>query len=162
MKVKEESGKAGLKLNIRKTKIMASGPITSWQIDWKTMETVMDFIFLGSKITVDGDCSHEIKRCLLFGRKTMTNLNSVQSLSCVRLFATPWTVAHQASLSITNSMDMSLSKLQEMVKDREAWCAAVHGVAKSWTRLNNNNRITSPDSGEDEPDWLALCTSSMI
>ena len=63
---------------------------------------------------------------------------------------------------ITDSMDMSLSKLQEMVKDREAWCAAVHGVAKSWTRLNNNNRITSPDSGEDEPDWLALCTSSMI
>ena len=112
MKMKEESEKAGLQLNIHKTMIMASGPITSWQIDWKTMETVMDFIFLGSKITVDGDCSHEIKRCLLFGRKTMTNLNSVQSLSCVRLFATPWTVAHQASLSITNSW--SLLKLMSI------------------------------------------------
>ena len=74
MKVKEESEKAGLKLNIWKTKIMASGPITSWHIDGKTMETVTDFIFLGSKITADGDCSHEIKRHLLFGRKAMTNL----------------------------------------------------------------------------------------
>ena len=69
MKVKEESGKAGLKLNFQKTKIMASGSITSWQIDWKTMETVRDFIFLGSKITADGDCSHEIKRHLLLGIK---------------------------------------------------------------------------------------------
>ena len=69
MKVKEESEKVGLKLNIRKTKIMASGPITSWQIDGKTMETVTDFLFLGSKITADCDCSHEIKRCLLLGRK---------------------------------------------------------------------------------------------
>ena len=77
MKVKEDSGKAGLKLNIQKTKIMASGPMTSWQIDGKTMETVADFIFLGSKITVDGDCSYEIKRCLLFGRKGMTNLDSI-------------------------------------------------------------------------------------
>ena len=76
MKVKE-SEKAGLKLNIQNTKIMASGPITSWQIDGETMETVTDFIFLGSKITADGDCSHEIKRCLLLGRKAMTNLDSV-------------------------------------------------------------------------------------
>ena len=74
MKVKEESEKVGLKLNIRKTKIMASGPITSWQIDG---ETVTDFIFVGSKIIVDGDCSHEIKRCFLLGRKSMTNLNSM-------------------------------------------------------------------------------------
>ena len=73
MKVKEESEKVGLKLNIQKTKIMASGPITSWQIDGETVETVADFIFLGSKITADGDCSHEIKRCLLLGRKAMTN-----------------------------------------------------------------------------------------
>ena len=71
MKVKEESEKAGLKLNIQKTKIMASGPITSWQIDGETMETGTDFIFLGSKITADGDCNHEIKRCLLLGRKVM-------------------------------------------------------------------------------------------
>ena len=135
MKVKEESEKVGLKLNIKKTKIMASGPITSWQIDGETMETVTDFIILGSKITADGDCSHEIKRRLLLGRKTMTNLDSilksrditlstkvclvkamvfpivmygcefssVQLLNCVRLFATPWNAAHQASLSITNS-----------------------------------------------------------
>ena len=77
MKVKEESGKVGLKLNIQKTKILGSGPITSWQIDGETMETVRDFIFLGSKITADGDCSHEIKRCLLFGRKAMINLDSI-------------------------------------------------------------------------------------
>ena len=74
MKVKEESEKAGLKLNIQKTKNMASSPITSWQIDGETMETMTDFIFLGSKVTVDNDCSHEIERCLLLGRKAMTNL----------------------------------------------------------------------------------------
>ena len=77
MKVKEESEKVGLKLNIQKTKIMASGPITSWQIDGKTVETVVDFIFLGSKITADGDFSHDIKRRLLFGRKVMTNIDSI-------------------------------------------------------------------------------------
>ena len=77
MKVKEESEKVGLKLNIRKTKIMASGPITSWQIDGKTIETVRHFIFLGSKIIADGDCSHEIKRHLLLGREVRTNLDSI-------------------------------------------------------------------------------------
>ena len=77
MKVKEESEKLGLKLNIQKTKIMASGPITSWDIDWETVDTVSDFISLGSKITADGDCSHEIKRRLLLGRKVMTNLDSI-------------------------------------------------------------------------------------
>ena len=77
MKVKEESEKVGLKVNIQKTKIMASGPITSWEIDGETVETVSDFVFRGSKITADGDCSHEIKRCLLLGRKVMTNLNSI-------------------------------------------------------------------------------------
>ena len=77
MKVKEESKKVGLKLNIQKTKIMASGPITSWQIDGETVEKVLDFILGGSKITADGDCSHEIKRCLLLGRKVMTNLDSI-------------------------------------------------------------------------------------
>ena len=77
MKVKVESEKVGLKLNIQKWKIMASGPITSWEIDGETVVTVSDFIFLGSKITADGDCSHEIKRCLLLGRKVMTNLNSM-------------------------------------------------------------------------------------
>ena len=77
MKIKEEGEKAGLKLNIQKTKIMASGPVSSWQIDGETMETVTDFIFLGSKITADTDCSHEIKRCLLLGRKAMINLDSI-------------------------------------------------------------------------------------
>ena len=85
MKVKEESKKAGLKLNIQKTKILASGPITSWQIDGETMETVRDFISFGSKSTEDGECSHEIKRCLLLGRKPITNLDSMlkkQTLLC--------------------------------------------------------------------------------
>ena len=77
MKVKEESEKVGLKLNIQKTEIMASGPITSWQIDGETVETVTDFIFLGSQIIADDDCSHEIKRCLLLGRKAVTNLDSI-------------------------------------------------------------------------------------
>ena len=77
MKVKEENGKIGLKLNIQKTKIMTSRPITSWQINWETVETVRDFIFLGSKITADGDCSHDIKKCLLLGRKAMTNLDNI-------------------------------------------------------------------------------------
>ena len=85
MKVKEESEKAGLKLNIQKTKIMASGPITSWQIDDETMETVRDFIFLGSKITADGDCTHEIKRCLLLGRKEVKNLGSILKITDITL-----------------------------------------------------------------------------
>ena len=91
MKVKEESEKVGLKLHIQKTKIMVSGPITSWEIDGETVETVSDFIFLGSKITANGDCSHEIKRGLLLGRKMMANLDQIRSdqlLSPVRLFAT--------------------------------------------------------------------------
>ena len=115
MKVKEESEKVGLKLNIQKTKNMASGPITSWELDGETVETVADFILGGSKITADGDCSHEIKTLLLIGRKVVTNLvqfNSVQSLSHVQLFVTPWTAARQASLSITNSQ--SLLKLKSI------------------------------------------------
>ena len=85
MKVKEESEKVGIKLNIQKTKIMASGPITSWQIDGKTVETVTDFIFLGSKITEDGDCSHEIKRRLHLGKKVMTNLDSILKSRAITL-----------------------------------------------------------------------------
>ena len=85
MKLKEESEKAGLKLNIQKTEIMSSGPVTSWQIDEETMATVRDFIFLGFKITADGDCSHEIKRCLLLGRKTMTNLESISKTRDIAL-----------------------------------------------------------------------------
>ena len=102
MKVKEESEKVGLKLNIQKTKIMASGPIRSWEIDGETVETVSDFIFGGSKITADGDCSHEIKRRLLLGRKVMTNLLLLllSHFSHVRLCATQETAAHQAPPSL--------------------------------------------------------------
>ena len=223
MKVKEESEKFGLKLNIQKPKIMASGPITSWEIDGETVETVSDFIFGGSKITKDGDCSHEIKRCLLIGRKFMTHLDSIlknrditlptkvclvkatvfpvvmyeceswtvkktecQKIDALelwcwrRLLRVPWTArrSSQSILKETNPgcsleglmlklklqyfghlirridslektlmlggirgrkrrgqrwLDMNLSKVQEFVMDREAWCAAIHGVAKSQT-----------------------------
>ena len=102
MKVKEESEKVGLKLNIQKTKIMASGPITSWQIDGETVETVTDFIFWGSKIIADGDCIHEIKRRLLLGRKGITNLLLLllSRFSHVQLCVTPETAAHQAPPSL--------------------------------------------------------------
>ena len=108
MKVKEESEKVGLKLNIQRTKIMASGPITSWVIDGETVETVSDFIFLGSKITADGDCSHEIKRHLLLGRKVMTNLES-----------------------ILKSRDITLSKKVQLVK--AMFFPAIMYGCESWT-----------------------------
>ena len=96
MKLKEESEKVGLKLNIQKIKIMASGPITSWPIDGETVETVTDFILGGSKITADGDCSHEIKKCLLFGRKVMTNLDSILESSSNCCFLTCIQISQEA------------------------------------------------------------------
>ena len=116
MRVKEQSENVGLKLNIQETKIMASGPITSWQIDVETVETVSDFIFLGSKITADGDCSHEIKRRLLFGRKVMTNLDSI--------------------FREDDSTPLQYSCLENPMNGGP-WWAAVHGVAKSQTQLGD-------------------------
>ena len=114
--MKEEREKSGLKLNIQKTKIMASSPITSWQIDVETRETVTDFIFLGSKTTANGDCSHEIKRRLLLGRKAMINLDNI--------------------FGEGNGTPLQYSCLENPM-DGGAWWAAVHEVAKSQTRLSN-------------------------
>ena len=100
MKVKEESEKAGLKLNIQKTKLMASGPISSWKIDGEIMEIVIDFIFLGSKITVDGDCHHEIKRLLLLGRKALTNLDSVLKIIALTI----WTFVRKVITLLFNML----------------------------------------------------------
>ena len=262
MKVREESEKVGLKLNIQKTKIMASSPITSWQIDGETVETVRDFILRGSKITADGDCSYETKRRLFLGRKVMTNLDRIlksrditlSTKVCLvkamvfpvvmygceswtrkkaehrridafelwcwrRLLRVPWTarrsnrsilkeISPEYSLEglmlklkhqyfghltwradsfektlmlgkieggkrrgrqrmrwlddITDSLDMSLSKLRELMMDGEAWRATIHWVTKSWTRLSNwtelNFKYILPfPSGQQSFCWKISC-----
>ena len=132
MEVKEESEKVGLKLNIQKTKIMASGPITSWQIDGETVETVADFIFGGFKITADGDCSHEIKRRLLLGRKVMTNLDS-----------------------ILKSRDITLSTKVCLVK-AVVFPVVMYGC-ESWTiKKAERRRIDALNSGVGEDSWESL------
>ena len=124
MKVKEASEKAGLKLNIQKTKIMAFGPITSWQIDGETMDTVTDFIFLGSKITADGDCSHEIKRRLLLGRKAMTNLDSILESRDITLPTKVHLVKAMVFLVVTYGCESwTINKAEHRRTDAfELWC----------------------------------------
>ena len=123
MKVKEESEKVGLKLNIQKTKIMASGAITSWQIDGETVETVSDFIFGGSKITVDGDCSHEMKRCLLLGRKVMTNLGSILKSKDITFPTKVHLVkAMVFPVVIYGCESWTIKKAEDRINAFELWC----------------------------------------
>ena len=132
MKVKEESEKVGLKLNIQKTKIMASGPITSWQIDGETVETVTDFVFLGAKITAGGDCSHEIKRSLLLGRQAMTNLDS-----------------------ILKSRDITLSTKVHLVKAM-VFPVVVYGCVSWNIKKAEGQRIEALNCGVGEDSWESL------
>ena len=121
VKVKEESEKVGLKVNIQKTKIMASGPITSWQIDGETVETVTDCIFSGSKITADGDCSHDIKRCLLLGRKVLTNLNSI--LKSRHYFANGGLYSQSCGFSMYGCESFTIKKAEcRRIDAFELWC----------------------------------------
>ena len=157
MKVKEESEKVGLKLNIQKTKIMASGPIISWQIDGETMETVRDFIFLGSKITADGECSHEIKRCLLLGRKVMTNLDSIlQSRDItlptkghlMKVMVFPLVMYGCESLTIKKAEHRSIDAF-------ELWCWS-RLLKVPWTARRSNQFILKEISPECSLEGLML------
>ena len=141
MKVKGEGEKVRLKLNIQKMKIMASSPITSWERDGETVDTVSDFIFWDSKITADGDCSHEIKRCLLLGRKVMTNLDSILKSRDITL---PTKVRLVKAMGEGNGTPLQYSCL-ENPRDGGAWWAAVYGFAQSWTQLK---RLSSSSSSQ--------------
>ena len=142
MKVKEESEKVGLKLNIQKTKIMASGPITSWQIDGETVETVADFTFLGSKITEDGDCSHEIKRCLLLGRKVMTNLDSILKSRGITLSTKVCLVKAEVFPVVTYECESWTVKKAEhrIIGAFELWCWR-RPLRVPWTARRSNQSI---------------------
>ena len=140
MKVKEESEKIGLKLNIQKTKILASDPITSWQIDGETVETVADFIFFGSKITVDGDCTHEIKRCLLLGRKAMTDLDGI--LKSRHYFANKGPSSQDYGFSSGHVWMWELDYKESWVpKNRSFWTVVLE---KTWESLGLQGDPTSP------------------
>ena len=157
MKVKEESEKVGLKLNIQKTKTMASGPITSWQIDGETVETVTDFIFQGSKITADGDCSHEIKRPLLLGRKAMTNLDSILKSRNITLLT---------KVGIVNSVvfpivmygceSWTIEKAERQRIDAfELWCWR-RRLRVPWTARRSNQSILKEINPEYSVEGLML------
>ena len=157
MKVKEESGKAGLKLNIQKTKIMASGPITSWQIDGETMETVRDFILGGSKITADGDCSHDIKKCLVLGRKTMTNLDSILKNRDITLLTKVRIVkAMVFPVVIYGSESWTIQKAECQRTDAfELWCWR-RCLSVSWTARRSNQSILMEISPKYSLEGLML------
>ena len=141
MKVKKESENVGVKLNIQKTTIMASGPITSWQIDGETMETVADFIFWGSKITADGDCSHEIKRCLLLGRKVMTNLDSILKSIDITLSTKVHLVKAMVFLVMYECESWTIKKAEHQRIDAfELWCWR-RLLRVPWTARRSNQFI---------------------
>ena len=157
MKVKEESEKVGLKLNIQKTKIMASGPITSWQIDRETMETVRDFIFLGSKITADGDCSQEIKRCLLLRRKAMTNLNSILKSRDITLLTKVRLVKAMVFPVVMYGCECWTIKKPERqrIDAFELWCWR-RLLRVPWTARSSNQSILKEISPEYSLEGLML------
>ena len=146
MKVKEESEKAGLKLNIQKTKIMASRPITSWQIDGETTETVADFIFLGSKITADGDCCHEIKRHLFLGRKTMTNLDSVLKSRDITLPTKVHLVKAMVFPVVMYACENWMMKKTEFKELMLSNCGAGDDLRVPWTARKSNQSILKESS----------------
>ena len=157
MKVKEESGKVGLKLNIQKTKIMASRPITSWQIDGETVETVTDFILGGPKITEDGDCSHEIKRHLLFGRKVMTNLDSILKSRDITLPVEVCPVKAVVFPIVVYEYESRTVKKNErqIIEAFELWCWK-RLLRVSWTERTNNQLILKEISPEYTLEGLML------
>ena len=157
MKVKEESEKAGLKLNVQKTKIMASGPITSWQIEGRKVATVTDFIFLGSQITVDGDCSHKIKRCLLLGRKAMTNLDSILKSRDITLLTKVHLVKAMVFPVVMNRCDRWIIKkaAHQRIAAFELWCWR-RLLRVPWTARRSNQSIFKEINSEYSLEGMML------